>query len=98
MGLKDKCTKRRVLGAGTQQRKCWFSRKVSPPVIPRYLQKFEITNENEDQRILRERSIINNYKREIEMEKLRIASCHDRVRRLDTEMEVIVFFQSALGE
>jgi len=64
---------------------------MSPPVIPRYLQKFEITNENEDQRILRERSIINNYKTEIEMEKLRIASCHDRVRRLDTEMEEIVF-------
>lgn len=63
----------------------------SPVIVPRKLQMFEFNNENEDQKILRERAVIQNFRTEIEMDKLKIASCAERVRRLDTEMEEIVF-------
>ena len=38
-------------------------------IIPRKIQKFEIKNENDQQRALRERSILQDVKNEIEMEK-----------------------------
>ena len=38
-------------------------------IIPRKIQKFEIKNENDQQRALRERSVLYEFKNEIEMEK-----------------------------
>jgi len=65
--------------------------QMTPMIIPRKIQKFEYHNENESQRMLRERSAVHDYKMEIEMEKLRVSVCQEKVRKIDTEMEEIVF-------
>jgi len=65
--------------------------QMTPIIIPRKIQKFEYHNENESQRMLRERSVLHDYKMEIEMEKLRVSACQEKVRKIDTEMEEIVF-------
>lgn len=62
----------------------------TPIVIPKRLQQFEINNEREDQKMLRERSVIQNFRTEIEMDKLRVESCVERIRKLDAEMEEII--------
>ena len=60
-------------------------------VIPRKIQKFEIKNENDQQRALRERSVLYDFKNEIEMEKLKIEACIEQYRRIDMEIEDIIF-------
>ena len=60
-------------------------------VTPRKIQKFEIKNENDQQRALRERSVLYDSKNEIEMEKLKIEACIEQYRRIDMEIEDIIF-------
>ena len=62
----------------------------TPLIIPKKLQKTEIRNENENQRQLRERAVMQAFRNEIEMEKLRIESCYERTRKLDAEMTEII--------
>ena len=50
-------------------------------IIPRKIQKFEIKNENDQQRALRERSILYDFKNELEMEKLKIEACIEQYRK-----------------
>ena len=66
--------------------------QMAPIIISRKIQKFEYHNKNESHRMLRERSVMHDYKIEIEMEKLRVSACQEKVRKIDTEMEKIVFF------
>ena len=51
-------------------------------VIPRKLQKFEMKYENDQQRALRERSVLQDFKNEIEMEKLKTDACIERYRKI----------------
>ena len=67
----------------------WIS--STPIIVPKKIQKAEFINEREDQRMLRERAVLQDFKMEIEMLKLREDSCIERIRRLDTEVEEIVF-------
>ena len=59
-------------------------------IIPRKLQKFEIKYENDQQRALRERSVLQDFKNEIEMEKLKTDACIERYRKIDAEIEEII--------
>ena len=59
-------------------------------VIPRKLQKFEMKYENDQQRALRERSVLQDFKNEIEMEKLKTDACIERYRKIDAEIEEII--------
>ena len=60
-------------------------------IIPRKIQKFEIKNENDQQRALRERSVLYEFKNEIEMEKLKIEACIEQYRKIDMEIEELIF-------
>ena len=60
-------------------------------IIPRKIQKFEIKNENDQQRALRERSVLYDFKNEIEMEKLKIEACIEQYRKIDMEIEELTF-------
>ena len=60
-------------------------------IIPRKIQKFEIKNENDQQRALRERSVLYDFKNEIEMEKLKIEACIEQYRKIDMEIEELIF-------
>ena len=62
----------------------------TPLIIPKKLQKPEIRNENDNQRQLRERAVMQDFRNEIEMEKLRVESCYERTRKLDAEIEEII--------
>ncbi|MCG7874811.1 MAG: hypothetical protein N0C90_00595 [Candidatus Thiodiazotropha endolucinida] len=59
-------------------------------VLPRKIQKFEIINENEAQRALRERAILHEFRTEIEMEKLKTEACIERYRKIDQEMTELI--------
>ncbi|MCG7876976.1 MAG: hypothetical protein N0C90_11670, partial [Candidatus Thiodiazotropha endolucinida] len=59
-------------------------------VLPRKIQKFEIKNENEAQKALRERAILQEFRTEIEMEKLKTDACMERYRKIDQEMTEII--------
>ena len=63
---------------------------ANPIIVPRKFQKFEYRNESEEQKILRERGVIHNYRTEIEMMKLKIESCIKRAKSFDTEIEAII--------
>ena len=60
-------------------------------IISRKIQKFEIKNENDQQRELRERSVLYDFKNEIEMEKLKIKACIEQYRKIDMEIEELIF-------
>jgi hypothetical protein len=62
----------------------------TPIIIPRKFQKSEFNNEKDEQRMLRERAVIHDFKLEIEMMRLREASCIETYRRIDKEMEDII--------
>ena len=64
--------------------------EVRPLVAPRKLQKFEIKNENDSQKQLREKAIIQDFRMEIEMEKLRVESFIERARKIDQELEELI--------
>ena len=59
-------------------------------VIPRKLQKFEMKYKNDQQKALRERSVLQDFKNEIEMEKLKTDACIERYRKIDAEIEEII--------
>ena len=50
-------------------------------VIPRKLQKFEMKYENDQQRALRERSVLQDFKNEIEMEKTEDGRMHIEIQK-----------------
>ena len=54
------------------------------------IQKFEI-KKNDQQRALRERSVLYDFKNEIEMEKLKIEACIEQYRKIDMEIEELIF-------
>ena len=60
----------------------WIS--STPIIIPKKLQNAEFTNEREDQRTLRERAVLQDFRMKIEMLKLSEYSCLERIRRSDT--------------
>ena len=59
-------------------------------VIPRKLQKFEMKYENDQQRALREWSVLQDFKNEIEMAKLKTEACIEIYRKIDAEIEEII--------
>ena len=66
----------------------WIS--STPIIVPKKFQKAEFINEREDQRMLGERAVLQDFRMEIEMLKLREDSCIERIRRLDTEVEEMI--------
>ena len=60
-------------------------------IIPRKIQEFEIKNENDQPRALRERSVLYEFKNEIEMEKLMIEARIEQYRNIDMEIEELFF-------
>ena len=63
---------------------------LTPLIIPKKLQKPEIRNENENERRLRERAVMQDCRNEIDMEKQRVESCYERTRQLDAEIAEII--------
>lgn len=56
-------------------------------IVPRFLQKKEFTNEHEDQKAVRAKAALNDFKAEIELRDLRAKQHEERYKQLDEEME-----------
>lgn len=59
-------------------------------IIPRKHQKFEIENEDINQKQLREKAVAQDFKMEMELERLQVESCMNTARQLDSEMHEII--------
>ena len=58
-------------------------------VIPQYLQRKQFNNEQPDQRKLREAAVLHDFKTETDLRGLRATHQHEKVNRLDSEMETL---------
>lgn len=68
----------------------WTKGDGSPIIIPRKFQKFEVSNEHEGQKQLREQAIAQQFKLEMEMERLKVEACIETARRIDDEMVDVI--------
>ena len=58
-------------------------------VIPQFLQKKQFNNEQPEQRKLREAAVLHDFKTEIDLRGLRATQQHEKVNRLDSEMDTL---------
>ena len=59
-------------------------------VMPQYLQKKQVNNENPDQRKICEAAVLNDFKTEIDLTSIRASQQEEKVKRLDIEMETLL--------